>query len=583
MLSLPLPRSRPVTTLVLALCSLAVTPSAHGQSHLGLWQATEVGSSAWRGMSTSQGAAFLFPADPASGAFTRTNLAVDAQGGLHAVAYRYAHGEGRPNYYAYCAPAQDCAAPASWRYVQLTADMPFAQIEVTPDGRPRVLLYNDSWYIDNLEHTLYRYASCEGGCDAGANWTVGDLWAAPNPGSLYSLDQRPRSFTLDAEGQPRFVYHHGTEWFGNDFAYTEYYAACATECTRPENWRRVRLPDYGYWDDFERSALAVGADGKPRLLTVLQASDERLWLVYTECSGTCTAPADWATPTLLWPVGTSLGRNVSWSLALDPADRPRFMARLQNGSLLYAWCDGGCAMGQNWLGYSLGFGSADVAHPSLAVDALGHPRLAYQHDVSLGYAWCDSGCESGQPTWQYLVAEPSSALDAALSVPIPPECMEGGWLGGYRNQLALDAQGHPRIGYDAEFLMRCYQTPQNPDPGNTFIETRWWGARVAYFPHPGSVSAEPQGPGTLQVSLSAPWPNPARGPVRLTLSQAEAGDVRLAVYDALGRRVAVLLEGALPSGDRDLSWDPAGLASGTYLLRLVGGGTVVTRTLTLAP
>jgi hypothetical protein len=574
----PSPSALLAVLLVLALSA----PGARAQVDLGLQLAHSTGSFAHRGTGSAAGATFLFPGDPAGMAYTRTDLAVDGQGGLHAVTYGYAHGAGHPNFYAYCAPGQDCSAPASWRYVQLTADMPFAQIEVTPEGKPRVLLYNDSWYINNLGHTLYRYASCEGGCDAGANWTVADLWAVRNPGSLYSLDQRPRSFTLDAEGQPGFVYHHGEEWFGNDFAYTEYYAACASGCTSPENWRRVRLPDYAYWDDLERSALAVGAEGGPRLLTVLQASDEQLWLVYTECASTCTTPADWATPTLLWPLGTSLGRNVSWSLALDPADRPRFMARLQNGSLLYAWCDGGCTMGQNWLGYSLAFGSADVAHPSLAVDARGHPRLAYQHDVSLGYAWCDSGCESGQPTWQYLVAEPSSALDAALSVPIPPECMEGGWLGGYRNRLALDAQGHPRIGYDAEFLMRCYRTPQNPDPGNTFVETRWWGARVAYFPHPGSVSAEPQGPGPLPVSLSAPWPNPAGGPVRLTISQVQAGDVRLAVYDALGRRVAVLLEGALPLGDRDLTWDPAGLASGTYLLRLEGGGTVVTRPLTLA-
>ena len=56
----------------------------------------------------------------------------------------------------------------------------------------------------------------------------------------------------------------------------------------------------------------------------------------------------------------------------------------------------------------------------------------------------------------------------------------------------------------------------------------------------------------------------------------------LRVYDALGREVAVLVDGAREAGRHEVAFDAARLSAGTYLYRLEAGAFAATRTLTLA-
>jgi hypothetical protein len=86
----------------------------------------------------------------------------------------------------------------------------------------------------------------------------------------------------------------------------------------------------------------------------------------------------------------------------------------------------------------------------------------------------------------------------------------------------------------------------------------------------------------LVLALALPGPNPARGASTLRYTLSRAGHVRLSVFDAAGRRVAVLRDGELPAGGHAESFtlrDEAGreLASGLYLLRLEAEGRVLTR------
>jgi hypothetical protein len=90
-------------------------------------------------------------------------------------------------------------------------------------------------------------------------------------------------------------------------------------------------------------------------------------------------------------------------------------------------------------------------------------------------------------------------------------------------------------------------------------------------------------------ALDAPYPNPARtGAVMLGFTLPEAGHVRLAVYDVLGREVVLLADGAFEAGRHAATLDGSRLPSGTYLVRLeVGdpargaGGRVLARPLTV--
>ena len=78
------------------------------------------------------------------------------------------------------------------------------------------------------------------------------------------------------------------------------------------------------------------------------------------------------------------------------------------------------------------------------------------------------------------------------------------------------------------------------------------------------------------------WPNPARGPVTIPLALPQAETVRVEVYDARGRRVAVVADGApLEAGYPTLRWDASGAAAGLYLVRVTTGAQHVVGQLTV--
>jgi hypothetical protein len=61
------------------------------------------------------------------------------------------------------------------------------------------------------------------------------------------------------------------------------------------------------------------------------------------------------------------------------------------------------------------------------------------------------------------------------------------------------------------------------------------------------------------------------------VEERDANHVRLAVYDVLGREVAVLVDEAMPSGSYDVRFDAHDLAGGTYFYRLQAGVSTSTR------
>ncbi|MDX1419289.1 MAG: right-handed parallel beta-helix repeat-containing protein [Rubricoccaceae bacterium] len=85
-----------------------------------------------------------------------------------------------------------------------------------------------------------------------------------------------------------------------------------------------------------------------------------------------------------------------------------------------------------------------------------------------------------------------------------------------------------------------------------------------------------------EPTFSAAYPNPFRTSATIGFALPEAQRVRLAVYDVLGREVAVLADGELAAGWHEAVLDGAGLPSGLYLVRLEAGTVVQTRRLTLA-
>ena len=84
-------------------------------------------------------------------------------------------------------------------------------------------------------------------------------------------------------------------------------------------------------------------------------------------------------------------------------------------------------------------------------------------------------------------------------------------------------------------------------------------------------------------ALGSPAPNPFSGTSRFTFTAREAQAVTVALYDALGRRVAVLFDGAVEANAvTTATVDGAGLPAGLYVVRVTGERFHATRTLTLA-
>lgn len=93
------------------------------------------------------------------------------------------------------------------------------------------------------------------------------------------------------------------------------------------------------------------------------------------------------------------------------------------------------------------------------------------------------------------------------------------------------------------------------------------------------ITVRREGPESVQ--FLGPYPNPARSQTTVRYALPSRQRVRLAVYDALGRRVMTLQNGTVEAGRTELRLDTSRLSPGMYFLRLAAGETSRTRRLTV--
>ena len=72
----------------------------------------------------------------------------------------------------------------------------------------------------------------------------------------------------------------------------------------------------------------------------------------------------------------------------------------------------------------------------------------------------------------------------------------------------------------------------------------------------------------LGYALDQNFPNPFNPTTQFTFTLDEPMNVKVAVYDMLGREISVLLEGLQPAGSSTVTFDAGNLPSGSYLYRL---------------
>ncbi|RMH58325.1 MAG: T9SS C-terminal target domain-containing protein [Bacteroidetes bacterium] len=89
------------------------------------------------------------------------------------------------------------------------------------------------------------------------------------------------------------------------------------------------------------------------------------------------------------------------------------------------------------------------------------------------------------------------------------------------------------------------------------------------------------GPFPASVVLKPNYPNPFNPTTSIRYGLPEAAEVELAVYDAVGRRVALLVDGRQDAGYHEVTFEAASLPSGLYLYRLRAGSEEHTGTMIL--
>lgn len=96
-----------------------------------------------------------------------------------------------------------------------------------------------------------------------------------------------------------------------------------------------------------------------------------------------------------------------------------------------------------------------------------------------------------------------------------------------------------------------------------------------------TVGVEPTGVVPVSAELRGNYPNPFVGRTTFEYALPESGPVYLAVYDLMGRQVAVLVDGVQTADTYRVTFDATGLASGVYVSQLRVGDTVLSQRLTV--
>ncbi len=235
-------------------------------------------------------------------------------------------------------------------------------------------------------------------------------------------------------------------------------------------------------------------------------------------------------------------------------------------------------------GSQIGAGSSRTPRLSFSVTASVADRTVAQGGTAVfSYQVCNGtpAALSGDLTYQVfrngdavtgaefvasgLVDAASCLSEQSFSLDIPSDALTGGYIVEVK---ATSDLGNIPMTASLPVTVEASAAPASVAAWAVSGATLWPEAAVS-----ASVSAAP---GEI-----AAFPNPFTAQTSLGFSLAEAAEVRLAVYDVLGREVAVLVDGPVEAGAHAATFEARGLASGTYVYRLVAGDVVQSGRITL--
>lgn len=223
-----------------------------------------------------------------------------------------------------------------------------------------------------------------------------------------------------------------------------FYGYCPSACTGTDKFTTVSIYGAAYGVVY----LALTPSGQPRLLLTEDASGSPAYR-YAECNVNCTNGASWSIGGRLGE-GSYSSSNVEAShpFALDAQGRPRFgySINLPNGTLetYIVSCDASCTTDSNWTQVKVGDEYRDNLW--LEIDSHGLPRLAYVATVE--------DAQSGKTDRLYYL-ECTNPSCGTRAEPLELQVFQGNGV----FSMKLDAAGRPRIaenpGWDQVFYAAC--------------------------------------------------------------------------------------------------------------------------------
>ena len=167
--------------------------------------------------------------------------------------------------------------------------------------------------------------------------------------------------------------------------------------------------------------------------------------------------------------------------------------------------------------------------------------------------------------WDSIGADPTNRyFHPGPGTPAEPAGPSAAWWRDLSYSSETQSYYHAENGYPAGNL-------------NYFPELReQWEQGVVRDVPTGASDTDPSGSRPQTIALLGNYPNPFNPVTQVRFELPETAQVRLDVYDVLGRRVATLVNEQVPSGEHRVSFDAMGLSSGLYIARMQAGAEVRT-------
>ena len=113
------------------------------------------------------------------------------------------------------------------------------------------------------------------------------------------------------------------------------------------------------------------------------------------------------------------------------------------------------------------------------------------------------------------------------------------------------------------------------------VEARRAASQTRFVLEVSATATATDGSAPTEFALEAARPNPVRGMAQVAFALPEAGPVSVAVYDLLGRRVAVLAEGERAAGRHVEDLNATALSAGVYVVQMRAGAFVASQRVTV--